>query len=159
MHSWGLRFLCGGLNTQNQVGLPPCADCWRQITLRGLTCQVGVSTDAGWLRVWLGVCRLCLGLAVGTMTGEQRQGPHALPAPSPLTSVCTRLPGTSGVTPLFKAAPVIRPMNCWPRWWAPAGVQPSASTLRGDARGRGLTQVTLRDGVRAGPEHPCSLCL
>lgn len=83
--------------------------------------------------MWRGVCRLCLGLVVGTMTGEQRQGSHALPAPSPLTPVCTRLPGTSGVTPLFKAAPVIRPMNCWLRRWAPAGVQLSASTLHGDA--------------------------
>lgn len=59
----------------------------------------------------------CLGLVVGMMTGEQRQGSHALPAP--LSPVCTRLSGTSGVTPLFKAVPATRPMSCWPRRWAP----------------------------------------
>lgn len=98
----------------------------------------------------------CLGLAVGMMTGEQRQGSHALPAPLPL--ICTRLSRTSGVTPLFKAVPVTRPMSCWPRRWAPPGVQPSAHAPCGDTRGRGLMQVTLRVGVRAGPEHPRGLC-
>ena len=57
-------------------------------------------------------------MVVGMMTGEQRQGSHALPAALP-PPVCTRLSGTSGVTPLFKAVPATRPMSCWPRRGCP----------------------------------------
>ena len=44
----------------------------------------------------------------GTEAGVSRSARRPPP-------VCTRLSGTSGVTPLFKAVPATRPMSCWPR--------------------------------------------
>lgn len=71
-----------------------------------------------------------VGLAVGMMTGEQRQGSHALPAPSPRLHQASRdLWGNS----LIQSSASDTAYELLAEAWAPPGVQPSAPAPCGDS--------------------------